>query len=153
MYFHSFVNTNLKLEILWLFQIRIPFVTDFNNDFFVNIGPTLAKSIPKVDKGPLNYRGNRLTEFINLEPVTKKEIDIVIKMLWRIQQPLLMTWIPYPLRYLLNFRLSHWPTSVICLLLKEFLPSQTGIGNVIPETTIVVSGYSLLQKCWSHVVR
>ena len=51
------------------------------NDFFVNIGPTLAKSIPKVNKSPLSYMGNRLTESIYLEPVTEKEINTLISAL------------------------------------------------------------------------
>ena len=41
------------------------------NDFFVNIGPTLAKSIPKVNESPLSYMGNRLIESIYMESVTE----------------------------------------------------------------------------------
>ena len=49
------------------------------NDFFVNIGPKLAKSITIVNKSPLSYTGNRLTVSIYLEPVTEKEINTLIR--------------------------------------------------------------------------
>ena len=51
------------------------------NDFFINIGPTLAKSIPCVNKSPLSYLGNRLTESIYLAPVNENEIGQLIKSL------------------------------------------------------------------------
>ena len=51
------------------------------NDFFINIGPTLAKSIPHVNKSPLSYLGNRLTESIYLDPVSENEIGQLIKSL------------------------------------------------------------------------
>ena len=37
------------------------------NDFFVNVGPTLAKCIPKIDKSPLEHMGNRLNHVIHEE--------------------------------------------------------------------------------------
>ena len=51
------------------------------NDLFVNIGPTLAKSIPKINESPLSYIGNRLIESTYLEPVTENEISTLIKAL------------------------------------------------------------------------
>ena len=40
------------------------------NNFFINIGPTLAKSIPFIDKSPLNSMGDRILESLYLQPVT-----------------------------------------------------------------------------------
>ena len=34
------------------------------NDFFVNIGPTLANKIAKIDKSPLSFMGNGVTDNI-----------------------------------------------------------------------------------------
>ena len=48
------------------------------NDFFVNIGPTLASKIPNVDKSPLLFMCNRVAETIFLSPVTTTEIDKLI---------------------------------------------------------------------------
>ena len=51
------------------------------NDFFINIGPTLAKLIPHVNKSPLSYLGSRLTESIYLPPGSENEIGQLIKSL------------------------------------------------------------------------
>ena len=50
-------------------------------DFFINIGITLAKSIPRVNKNHLSYLGNRLTESKDLAPVSENEIGQLIKLL------------------------------------------------------------------------
>ena len=63
--------------------------------------------------------GNRLTGPIYWEPVTEKDINTLINAL-KIQQLGLMAWIPCVLNYLLKFWLSHWPTSAVRLLPKEF---------------------------------
>ena len=82
------INRNQKPHIQNRFKIGDNLITsDKNiicnrfNDFFVNIGPTLAKSIPKVNESPLSYMGNRLIESIYLEPVTENEINTLIKAL------------------------------------------------------------------------
>ena len=84
----SIINKNQKPQTQSRFKIGDNLITsDKNiicnmlNDFFVNIGPTLAKPIPKVNKSPLSYMGNHLTESIYLEPVTEKEIDTLISAL------------------------------------------------------------------------
>ena len=87
-YHKNIINKNQKPQTQSRFKIGDNLITsDKNimcnkfNDFFVNIGPTLAKSIPQVDKSPLSYIGNRLTESIYLEPVTEKEINTLISAL------------------------------------------------------------------------
>ena len=48
------------------------------NNFFINIGPTLAKSIPFIDKSPLNSMGDRILESLYLQPVTCEEINNIL---------------------------------------------------------------------------
>ena len=45
---------------------------------FVNVGPTLAKGIPKINKSPLEHMGNGVAESIYLNPVTHEEIKQII---------------------------------------------------------------------------
>ena len=82
------INRNQKPHMQNRFKIGDNLITsDKNiicnrfNDFFVNVGLTLAKSIPKVNESPLSYMGNRLIESIYLEPVTENEINTLIKAL------------------------------------------------------------------------
>ena len=101
------------------------------NDFFINIGPTLAKSIPHVNKSPLSYLGNRLTESIYLAPVNENEIGQLIKslkdtaagfddinaMCLKISSQFLVK----PLTHICNLSLS-----------QGIFPEQLKIANVIP---------------------
>ena len=84
----NIINKNQKPQTQSRFKIGDNLITlDKNiicnkfNDFFVNIGPTLATTVPKVNKSPLSYMGNRLTESIYLELVTEKEINTLIRAL------------------------------------------------------------------------
>ena len=84
-YHKNIINKNQKPQTQSRFKIGDNLITSDKNiicdkfdDLFVNIGPTLAKSIPKVNKSPLSYMGNRLTESIYLIPVTEKEINTLI---------------------------------------------------------------------------
>ena len=54
-------------------------VADNFNNFFVNVGPSLANKIPQVDKDPLSYLHNRNEHTIFLEPVTDSEVGKIIK--------------------------------------------------------------------------
>ena len=45
---------------------------------FVNIGPTLAKSIPTVDKTPSEYMTNKIMHSLFLSPVTESEINDIL---------------------------------------------------------------------------
>ena len=44
------------------------------NSFFANIGPTLAKDIPKSDTHVESFLGDRVTDSIFLNPVTDEEL-------------------------------------------------------------------------------
>ena len=48
------------------------------NDYFVNIGPTLAKSIPNVNKTPSEYMTNEIIHSLFLFPVTESEINVIL---------------------------------------------------------------------------
>ena len=82
----SIINKNQKTHIQGRFKIGKNLITSDNelisnrfNDFFINIGPTLAKSIPHKNKSPSSYLGNRLTENIYLVPVNENEIGQLIR--------------------------------------------------------------------------
>ena len=131
------INRNQKPHIQNRFKIGDNLITsDKNiicnrfNDFFVNIGPTLAKSIPK-NESPLSYMGNRLIESIYLEPVTENEINTLIKaikdtatgfdnmnsMSLKISSETLIK----PLTHICNLSLT-----------QGIFPSQLKIANAIP---------------------
>ena len=46
-------------------------ISDRFNDFFVNVGPTLAKAIPQVKNNPVSFMGNKIEQSIFLEPVAQ----------------------------------------------------------------------------------
>ena len=84
----SIINKNQKPHIQGRFKIGENLITTDNelisntfNEFFINIGLTLAKSIPHVNKSPLSYLGSRFTESIYLAPVSENEIGQLINLL------------------------------------------------------------------------
>ena len=48
------------------------------NDFFINIGPTLAEKIPSQTSTPEEYLGSKITNSIFLSIVTAKEFDEIV---------------------------------------------------------------------------
>ena len=73
----SKINGRFKLPDNSLIEDKSIIANRFNN-FFVNIGSSLAKVIPKVNKSPKEYLGNSLSESIYLNPVTDTEINEII---------------------------------------------------------------------------
>ena len=49
------------------------------NDFFTNVGPSLAKLKPQSNHGPKSYLNNRIDESIYLNPVTEHDTSKVIE--------------------------------------------------------------------------
>ena len=114
------------------------------NDVFINIGTTLAKSIPRMNKSTLSYLGSRLTETIYLAPVNEKEIGQLIKslkdtaagfddlnsMCLKISSQFLVK----PLTHICNLSLS-----------QGILPEQLKIANVIPlyksDDSMLINNY------------
>ena len=134
----SIINKNKKPNIQGRFKIGENLITSEKelinnkfNDFFINIGPTLDKSIPCVNKSPLSYLGNRLTESIYLAPVSENEIGQLIKslkdttagfdylnsMCLKISSQFLSK----PLTHICNLSIS-----------QGIFPEQLKIANVIP---------------------
>ena len=79
------INRNKKVAFQTKFRIGNDDVTtDKNiisnkfNDFFINIGPTLARAIPDSKNKPSHYLGQRLGETVFLAPVTQEEIKLKI---------------------------------------------------------------------------
>ena len=54
-------------------------ISDKFNDFFINVGPSLAKSIPNVNKTPLYCMNNKILESMYAEPVTLEEITKLLR--------------------------------------------------------------------------
>ena len=48
------------------------------NNYFVNVGSQIDKTIPRTKKSPIDYLENRIPESIFLAPVTPEEIEIII---------------------------------------------------------------------------
>ena len=48
------------------------------NNYFVNVGSQIDKTIPRSKKSPTDYLKNRVPESIFLAPVTPEEIEIII---------------------------------------------------------------------------
>ena len=100
------------------------------NDFFINIGPTLAKSIPHINKSPHSYLGNRLTETIYLAPVNENKIGQLIKSLKDTAarfDDLNSMCLKISSQFLVK------PVTHICnLSLSRYFPEQLTTANVIP---------------------
>ena len=56
-------------------------VTEKFNDFFVNVGPTLARKIPEQDRNPEDFMQARAVFSLYLEPVTETEVTNLINSL------------------------------------------------------------------------
>ena len=106
-------------------------ISDKFNDFFINIGPTLADKIPKQSKLPEAYLGSKIENSIMLVPVTLTEIEDIFKTLRRcspgydeITTDIINLSLPYiknPLLHILNQS-----------LLQGVFPTELKVANVIP---------------------
>ena len=101
------------------------------NDFFINIGPTLARAIPDSKNKPSHYLGQRLGETVFVAPVTQEEIKLNIKSfkdtatgydeINAMSLKLVNQFITQPLTHLCNLSLT-----------QGVFPEQLKIANVIP---------------------
>ena len=106
-------------------------VSEHFNDFFINIGPNLAKSIPHVKRMPMSYLGDALQETIFLEPVTCEEINSIVSNLKNnatgsddisaVYLKMSMPSIANPLVYICNMSLS-----------EGVFPTRLKMANVVP---------------------
>ena len=101
------------------------------NDFFINIGPSLADKITKQDKSQLFYLGNKLENSIFIEPVSAPELDDILKTLTKCAQGydeinigilnLCLPCVKHSLLYISNLSLLH-----------GVFPNELKIANVLP---------------------
>ena len=106
-------------------------ISDKFNDFFINVGPNLAKSIPHSKKTPLYCMKNRLIESLYLEPVTSEEIEKILRNL----KDSACGWDDLDTKFIkLSVDFINAPLTHICnLSLQEgTFPQQLKIANVIP---------------------
>ena len=106
-------------------------VSEHFNDFFINIGPNLAKSIPHVKRMPMSYLGDALQETIFLEPVTCEEINSILSNLKNnatgsddisaVYLKMSLPSIANPLVYICNMSIS-----------EGVFPTQLKMANVVP---------------------
>ena len=75
------INRNKKTELQSKFKLSdgtvttdLKLVTEKFNDFFVNVGPTLARKIPEQDRNPEYFMQSRAVFSLYLEPVTETEV-------------------------------------------------------------------------------
>ena len=81
------------------------------NNYFVNVGSQIDKTIPRTKKSPTDYLKNRIPESIFLAPATPEEIEIIINSL-NIKKAIGPYSIPVFLLQILS-RLISQPLSVI----------------------------------------
>ena len=129
--------------------------TNFNN-FFVNVGPTLAGQIPESQVDPLSYMNSRNAHTIFLQPVTFDEVSKIIKEL-RNSSPgwddihakiVKKTYLHFvtPLTHVCNLSIS-----------RGCFPSQLKVAKVIPlhkaDSTSVYTNYRPVSvlTCFSKV--
>ena len=101
------------------------------NDFFVGIGPTLAKNIDKQDISPSHYLGDKLPNTIFLKPVSQDEIVKLVKSLKNTAPGHDdMT------ADILKLSLNHTVDALVHLcnlsLLQGVFPSELKMANVLP---------------------
>ena len=106
-------------------------IADIFNNFFVNVGSTLAKAIPQVSKSPIEYIKENLENCFYIRPVTEIEIVDIISDFkdsaagWDELKPSLIKgikqFIKVPLRHICNLSFS-----------AGVFPWELKIANVVP---------------------
>ena len=101
------------------------------NDFFINIGPTLASAIPNTNRSPLNYLRGSVSETIFISPVTENEISKLLLSLKNtatgyddinsMSLKLCSQYVTQPLTHICNLSLTY-----------GVFPDQMKVANVIP---------------------
>ena len=135
---NDIINNHRKSNIQCKFKLNNGTVTDDKKvisesfkKFFINIGPTLAKSIPFIDKSPLNSMGDRILESLYLQPVTCEEINNILVSL----KNTACGWDDISSVFLkLSTQQILKPLSHICnlSLTAGAFPNQLKMANVIP---------------------
>ena len=81
----SMINRNRSIKVQKKFKLSNGLVvtdgctiTENFNNFFTNVGPNLARSIPNQSTSPEEYLGQSINYSIFLEPVTEDEIRKIV---------------------------------------------------------------------------
>ena len=119
-------------------------ISNHFNDFFINIGPSLARAIPVQDKRPEDFMGQKVTQSIFLKPVTPEEINSIVKSLNNsaagpdgINASTLKT----------SLEFINSPLTDICnmSLVEGVFPDELKVANVIPlyksDDPLLVNNY------------
>ena len=106
-------------------------ITESFKNFFINIGPTLAKSFPCLNKSPLASMGDMFMESIYLQPVTCEEIGKILLDL----KNTACGWDEMSASFLrLSSQFITQPLAFICnqSLTEGVFPEQLNLAYVIP---------------------
>ena len=132
------INKNRNKKIQTQFKVNDELITTDKtlisekfNDFFINVGPTLASKIPEQSVKPEYYLSKRIENSIFLSNVNEKEFDNILKSLKNgspghdeINKDILELSIPH-IKNLLIFLLNQ-------SLLQGIFPEELKIANVVP---------------------
>ena len=106
-------------------------ISDKFNDFFINVGPNLAKRIEKQNKNPEQFMKAKVTFSLYLEPVTEQEIYKIVSSL-KNSSPGYDNLSPSILRLSLPL-ICPLLTHICNLSLSEgIFPDELKLANVIP---------------------
>ena len=53
-------------------------ISEKNNDYFISVGPTLAQSISRIQKSPINSTGDSMMQSLYLKPITNEEMSNIL---------------------------------------------------------------------------
>ena len=100
--------------------------------YFTNIGPNLAKSIPKVNPSFRSYLGDNIRSSINLKPTTTSELESICDMFASKKVPSYDSIPMHVIKY--SFHLISAPLADIInlSLLKGIFPDKLKIAKIIP---------------------
>ena len=100
--------------------------------YFTNIGPNLAKSIPKVNPSFRSYLGDNIRPSINLKPTTTSELESICDMFASEKAPGYDSITMHVIKY--SFHLISAPLADIInlSLLKGIFPDKLKIAKIIP---------------------
>ena len=106
-------------------------ISDKFNDFFINVGPNLAKNIPKMNKTPLYCMNDKIIESMFVDFVTNDEIKQILSNL----KNSACGWDELSVKFMkLSIEFIIDPLTHICnqSLMEGIFPQQLKIANVIP---------------------
>ena len=135
---NSVINPNPKHESIEKVcvdnaQLKEPSqISEAFNDFFVNIGPNLARSIPNPDKTFHHYLNNKNSFSLFFEPVAEEEVKDIINNLNTKKAAGFDGVTNFLLKNLVNEIISPLTYILNKSLLKGVVPDQMKIAKVIP---------------------